>query len=384
MHKQLNSSKRHRTILSIVSVVVLFCFVVFSIVFGRDQVLPGNVALAEGKGLLTIFADGQKKTVATNARTIGEALEQNGINIAQGDVVEPSLETEITQPIYNINVYRAYPAVVIDGNTRISTLSGYRSPRQVVAAAGLKLYNEDKVNAERSDNFVGEGVVGQKITIERAMPVKVSIGGKTFEFRTWKQTVRELLAEKGIDLQPSDQLNVAPDAKLSKGTHVVVSRLSQDIVSVMEVINPEVQYVDDPNQPASFQEVKEPGAPGQKLVTYAVQQRDGIETGRTVVDTKVVQEAKVKVVLRGTKRSNDDMQSEGWQKLRFCESGGNYANKRNPLYRGAYQFDYATWNNYGGYYDPADAPPAVQDAKAADTYRRRGASPWPLCGRFVR
>ncbi len=384
MHKQLNSSKRHRPILSIVSVVVLFCFVVFSIVFGRDQVLPGNVALAEGKGLLTIFADGQKKTVATNARTIGEALEQNGINIAQGDVVEPSLETEITQPIYNINVYRAYPAVVIDGNTRISTLSGYRSPRQVVAAAGLKLYNEDKVNAERSDNFVGEGVVGQKITIERAMPVKVSIGGKTFEFRTWKQTVRELLAEKGIDLQPSDQLNVAPDAKLSKGTHVVVSRLSQDIVSVMEVINPEVQYVDDPNQPASFQEVKEPGAPGQKLVTYAVQQRDGIETGRTVVDTKVVQEAKVKVVLRGTKRSNDDMQSEGWQKLRFCESGGNYANKRNPLYRGAYQFDYATWNNYGGYYDPADAPPAVQDAKAADTYRRRGASPWPLCGRFVR
>lgn len=384
MHKQLNSSKRHRPILSIVSVVVLFCFVVFSIVFGRDQVLPGNVALAEGKGLLTIFADGQKKTVATNARTIGEALEQNGINIAQGDVVEPSLETEITQPIYNINVYRAYPAVVIDGNTRISTLSGYRSPRQVVAAAGLKLYNEDKVNAERSDNFVGEGVVGQRITIERAMPVKVSIGGKTFEFRTWKQTVRELLAEKGIDLQPSDQLNVAPDAKLSKGTHIVVSRLSQDIVSVMEVINPEVQYVDDPNQPVSFQEVKEPGAPGQKLVTYAVQQRDGIETGRTVVDTKVVQEAKVKVVLRGTKRSNDDMQSEGWQKLRFCESGGNYANKRNPLYRGAYQFDYATWNNYGGYYDPADAPPAVQDAKAADTYRRRGASPWPLCGRFVR
>lgn len=384
MHKQLNNPKHHRPILSIVSVVVLFCFVVFSMVFGRDQVMPGNVALAEGKGLLTIFADGQKKTVATNAHTIGEALKQNGINISQGDVVEPSVDTEITQPIYNINVYRAYPAVVIDGNTRISTLSGYRSPRQVVSAAGVKLYSEDRVSSERSDNFVGEGVVGQKIMIERAMPVKVSIGGKTFEFRTWKNTVRELLAEKGIDLQPSDQLNVAPDAKLAKGTHVVVSRLSQDIVSVMETINPDIQYVDDPNQSASFQEVKEPGAPGQKLVTYAVQQRDGVETGRTVVDTKVVQEAKVKVVVRGTKRGNDDMQSDGWQKLRFCESGGNYANKRNPLYRGAYQFDFSTWNNYGGYYDPADAPANVQDAKAAETYRRRGASPWPLCGRFIR
>lgn len=384
MHKQLMSPKHHRPILSIVSVVMMFCFIVFSVIFGRDQVLPGNVALAEGKGLLTIYADGQKKTVATNAPTIGEALKQNGITLSQGDVVEPAADTQITQPIYNINVYRAYPAVIIDGNIRISTLSGYRSPRQVVGAAGLKLYNEDKVTAERSDNFVGEGVVGQKITIERALPIKVSIGGKTFEFRTWKKTVRELLAEKGIDLQPSDQLNVDPDAPLSKGMHIAVSRLSQDIVSVMEVINPEVQYIDDPNQPTSFQEVKEPGAPGQKLVTYAVQQRDGVETGRTIVDTKVVQEAKVKVVLRGTKRSNNDMQSEGWQKLRFCESGGNYANKRNPLYRGAYQFDYATWNNYGGYYDPADAPPDVQDAKAYDTYRRRGASPWPLCGRFIR
>lgn len=346
--------------------------------------MPGNVALADGKGLLTIYADGQKKTVATNANTIGEALEQNGVKLAQGDVVEPATSTPITQPVYNVNVYRAYPAVIIDGPAKTSTLSGYRSARQVVTGAGIKLYDEDKVSAERSDNFVGEGVVGQRITIERAMPVSVIIGGKTFEFRTWKQTVREVLAEKGIELQPTDQLNVAPSTKLTKNMRIVLSRISQDVVSVMEPIEPETQYIDEPNQPTSYQVVKDPGAPGQKLVTYAVQQRDGVETGRTVMDTKVVEGAKAKVVVRGTKRSNDDMQSEGWQKLRFCESGGNYSNKRNPMYRGAYQFDYSTWNNYGGYYDPADAPPAVQDAKAHDTYKRRGAQPWPVCGRFIR
>ncbi|HVE80741.1 MAG TPA: transglycosylase family protein [Candidatus Dormibacteraeota bacterium] len=68
-----------------------------------------------------------------------------------------------------------------------------------------------------------------------------------------------------------------------------------------------------------------------------------------------------------------------WAKLRQCESGGNYANKRNPKYRGAYQFDYGTWGGYGGYNDPADAPPEVQDAKARDTQARRGWSPWPAC-----
>lgn len=64
-------------------------------------------------------------------------------------------------------------------------------------------------------------------------------------------------------------------------------------------------------------------------------------------------------------------------RIRMRESGNNYANKNNPRYRGAYQYDYGTWNNYGGYHDPADAPPAVQDAKFQETYARRGCSPWP-------
>lgn len=67
---------------------------------------------------------------------------------------------------------------------------------------------------------------------------------------------------------------------------------------------------------------------------------------------------------------------ENWLKLRYCESGNNYANKRNPSYRGAYQFAFSTWGNYGGFYDPADAPPEVQDAKAQATFNSSGWRPW--------
>lgn len=83
-----------------------------------------------------------------------------------------------------------------------------------------------------------------------------------------------------------------------------------------------------------------------------------------------------KTVARVTVASGDV-----WEALRKCESGGDYASKRNPRYRGAYQYDYATWSNYAGYVDPADAPPAVQDAKAQETQARRGWSPWPACAR---
>ena len=53
--------------------------------------------------------------------------------------------------------------------------------------------------------------------------------------------------------------------------------------------------------------------------------------------------------------------------IRTLESGGNYqAKAAGSTASGAYQFLDSTWNNYGGYQRAADAPAAVQDAKAAE------------------
>lgn len=69
-------------------------------------------------------------------------------------------------------------------------------------------------------------------------------------------------------------------------------------------------------------------------------------------------------------------------RIRACESGGNYsAVSGSGKYRGAYQFDYRTWQSVGGSGDPAQASAAEQDQRAQALYSRRGASPWPVCGR---
>ena len=59
-----------------------------------------------------------------------------------------------------------------------------------------------------------------------------------------------------------------------------------------------------------------------------------------------------------------------------------YTNTGNGFY-GAYQFDLQTWQSVGGTGLPSDAPPAEQDARAKALYARRGAQPWPVCGRFL-
>jgi Transglycosylase-like domain len=69
------------------------------------------------------------------------------------------------------------------------------------------------------------------------------------------------------------------------------------------------------------------------------------------------------------------------QAIAACESGGNpRAIGGGGLYRGKYQFDRSTWASVGGSGDPAAAPEAEQDRRAAMLLARAGTSPWPVCG----
>jgi hypothetical protein len=64
-----------------------------------------------------------------------------------------------------------------------------------------------------------------------------------------------------------------------------------------------------------------------------------------------------------------------------CESGGDpTAVGGGGLYRGKYQFTYETWQALGGSGDPAAAPEAEQDRRAAVLLARSGPGQWPVCG----
>src|SRR4051812_26112057 len=64
-----------------------------------------------------------------------------------------------------------------------------------------------------------------------------------------------------------------------------------------------------------------------------------------------------------------------------CESGGDpSAVGGGGAFRGKYQFTYETWAAVGGSGDPADAPEAEQDRRAATLMATSGTHNWPVCG----
>jgi peptidoglycan hydrolase-like protein with peptidoglycan-binding domain len=82
-----------------------------------------------------------------------------------------------------------------------------------------------------------------------------------------------------------------------------------------------------------------------------------------------------------TRSAGSSSSSGTLARIAQCESGGNAAAvSADGRYRGKYQFTRATWRAMGGTGDPAQAPEAEQDQRAAALLAQQGTSPWPVCG----
>jgi LysM repeat protein len=108
---------------------------------------------------------------------------------------------------------------------------------------------------------------------------------------------------------------------------------------------------------------------------------------------KKVESKKIRKVERKVKtsRSEDRPASTGkanlsgaWAKVANCESSGNPRAVNPAGYYGLFQFDLQTWRSVGGSGNPAKASAAEQLMRAKKLYAQRGASPWPVCGKYLR
>jgi hypothetical protein len=106
----------------------------------------------------------------------------------------------------------------------------------------------------------------------------------------------------------------------------------------------------------------------------------GVSThkGRARAATKSELRRSLRVLRRQTAGGSANPQLEA---IAQCESGGDpTAIGGGGLYRGKYQFSYGTWHSVGGSGDPAAAPEAEQDRRAAILLARSGTGQWPVCG----
>ena len=355
-------------------------FALLSIVFISQAGASAKDTAHDGR-LVTVHDRGQERVILTHAQTVGDALKDAHIAVVKEDMVEPSTDEPLVASDYTVNIYRARPVIVIDGAVRQKVMTAAQTPEGIAKAAGAALHDEDTTKLGSSTGTMMADGASVTLTIERATSVRLTLYGTVSTVYTKAGTVGDMLKRKNITLQKDDSLSVPASTPITEGMAVAVWRNGVQTATVEEPIAFPTRQIQDADQPVGYRKVQTPGTKGRKNVTYEITMKNGKEVGRKMIQSVTLEEPKEQVEVVGAKPSFSGDFAAALAKLRSCESGGNYANKKNPLYRGAYQYSYSTWANYGGYYDPADAPAAVQDQAVRNTYLRRGWQPWPNCGK---
>lgn len=320
-----------------------------------------NSAKATGQGnkILTVFESGQKTSFKTNAKTVREALKAQKINFSKEDSVEPGLDEELTGAEYSINIYRAKPVVIEDGELKTKILTAAQTPRQIAEKAGLNVHNEDKLAFEESGNILEDGSINT-LKITRAKEISVDLFGKTESFRTQAKTVEDFLKEKKIVLGKDDGTSIDLKTQISNGLSFRIWRNGKQTLTVEEPTDFQTETIQDANKDSSYKEVKEAGEKGVKSVTYEVNMQNGKEVSRKKINETEVKAAKKQVVVVGTKTSLPAGSHTDWMTAAgISASDYGYVDyiitkestwrptARNGQYYGLYQTSISNLNNHG-------------------------------------
>lgn len=243
--------------------------------------------------------DKQERTVPTRAKTVGELLDKLQIKLHEGDRVEPSADTEIIGDNFRVNVYRAVPVTIVDGNKKTFVYSAAATPRSIVKQSNVTVYPEDKLELLPTENFLTESSIGERVVIKRATPVFMNLYGTNIEMRTHAKTVGDLLKERNVKLGQDDTVQPAANTPLTPKSQVFVVRKGTQIVVEEQAIPAPVEEVEDNSLTFGTRVVRQQGAPGKKLITFQVEMQNGQEVGRKVIQEVVAVEPVKQVVARG-------------------------------------------------------------------------------------
>ncbi|MGQ4363449.1 ubiquitin-like domain-containing protein [Streptomyces sp. SAS_272] len=340
----------------------------------------GTTAFVADDKAVELTVDGKPRTLHTFADDVGELLADEGVLVGEHDVVAPAAGTDLAGGD-EITVHYGRPVRL--------TLDGQRHEWWTTAHTVEEALRQLGVRAEGAYMSVSRsqriGRAGLALDVRTERSVTVMADGRARTIRTNAATVREAVAAAGITLRGEDTTSVEPGSFPRDGQTVTVLRITGSQEVREEQIPFHVRRTEDPSLFKGTEVVERAGQPGLRRITYALRSVNGVRQKPRRIRDEIVREPREQRVRVGTKPLPSSVQgADGldWRGLAACESGGRPgAVDSSGTYGGLYQFDTRTWQSLGGSGRPQDAPAAEQTLRAKKLYVRRGASPWPHCGR---
>jgi uncharacterized protein YabE (DUF348 family) len=277
-----------------ISFLLIATIVIFLIVNnGRPQFKPITAYIA------IVSHDHVKQIVPTNEPNVGALLKKLSITLNQGDVVEPSLNTQITQDNFRINVYRAVPVEIVDGAQKVFTFSAQTTARSIAQQSGLTLYPEDYVYLQPVTNFLVQPTLGEQVIVIQATPVNLNVYGTQSLVRTHATTVGGLLQAEHIALGQNDTVQPAVATPLTANAQVFLVHHGTQLTTIQQAVPMPVQTIEDNNLTFGTSAIRQQGSPGEELLTYQQNLENGVVVGQTLIQTVVTQQPVAEIIAEG-------------------------------------------------------------------------------------
>lgn len=347
----------------------------------------GGVVAVSAQKDITLDVNGDKIELATFAGNVDEALQAAGVNVGGEDLVYPAPSEKVADGD-NITVRTSKPvAVSIDGvkqqlsstDLKVSDLLGNLDG----IAPGAAITSGDKKVA--GDDNLTEGM---ELEVVSPKIVKINDGGKITYTNIAAKTVKDVIEERGIDVDEDDRVFPSMDTPIVNGMSIKVDQVSTTFYDATEEFEAEPTFVDDPELEEGNEEVRVEAVKGQRNVTRKLVMKDGAKESDEIVKEKVINEPVAATIARGTKKPAAGAAAPAvadgsvWDSLAQCESTGNWAINTGNGFSGGLQFTPSTWAGFGG---TAYAPEAWQATReqqiavAEKVQAAQGWGAWPAC-----
>lgn len=236
-----------------------------------------------------------------------------------------------TAPL-KIVLRRALPITLDLGNGDVRQLQSPASTvGQALEEAGVELHLADRISPELNTAITP----GLKIEVEQSKLIHVDVDGRTLHTRTLRKSIAEVLTDLGVTLIGQDYTQPPLEAAVEANTSVKIVRVREEILIEQETIPFDTVTIADPAMELDTN-VEQPGRSGVSQKRTMIRYENGVEVKRVADPDFVVLQAPQNKELRyGTNvviRTLDTPSGpiEYWRKIRAYATSYSAATSGTP------------------------------------------------------
>src|SRR5690625_2485572 len=249
-------SKRGYSILTAVMVTLFSAWVVFDATKVR----------------VVLAADGEVQTVKAHMSTVADLLDEAGIKVGEHDYLSHNEDTKLTDGMEIQYKPAEEVMLIVDGeakkhHTIADTVGDFLNEE------GIELTEHDLV----SHNVTNAIQPNMEITVDFAFEINVVDGGEADSFWTTEKSVEEFLQHNEIELNKLDKIKPKLDKTIERDTKITITRITEEEETVEEKVKFKTEEEKDSSLEKGKKKVIQKGKDGLAKVTYKITKENGKE-----------------------------------------------------------------------------------------------------------